>query len=701
MNIKIYNCNNIEDGDIQIIENTLNIKYAINGTGKTSLSRAIELSIKDKNNASSELIKLKPFKYRNSTDNYNPEIIGLENINSIAIFNEDYVNQYVFLKDEIVKNSFDIFIKNEKFESGMSQINNLIETIRTTFEENDDIDILINDLGELSDCFGKSKSGYSASGSIAKGIGKGNKVINIPEGLKVYEDYIKNDKNVTWLKWQMSGNEYIDISEKCPYCTSGITEKKDTILSVSKEYDSKLIEHLNKVVNVLKKLSNYFTEEVNLNIDKITKNINGISKDEIDYLVDIKKYIDKLREKLIKIKVLNFHTLKDVNKVVEAIKEYKIDLSYYVYLNTKSTEEKIGTINSSLDEILTKAGILQGEINKQKKHIEETIKEYKEEIDDFLRYAGYNYSVNIIPGENESYKLILNHNEHTENIDNAKEHLSYGERNAFALVLFMFDVIKNSPDIIILDDPISSFDKNKKFAIINRLFRGKKSLRGKTVIFLTHDFDPIIDIIYNLPHKFNFSPNAYFLQNIKGQLTEKEIKKCDIKTFLEIAKDNINSLDEDINKLIYIRRICEINNEKNEAYHLLSNLFHKIEKPLFKANNIEREMTETEIYNATEEIKKEISDFDYKDFYGQIINTKKMIHLYEKAENNYEKLQIYRIINNNNNENDVIKKFVNEVFHIENDYLFQLNPCKYEIVPQYIIEECNKDIANIKINVKG
>jgi hypothetical protein len=69
--------------------------------------------------------------------------------------------------------------------------------------------------------------------------------------------------------------------------------------------------------------------------------------------------------------------------------------------------------------------------------------------------------------------------------------------------------------------------------------------------------------------------------------------------------------------------------------------------------------------------------------------------LYDNAENNYEKLQLYRIIFDKDEEHtddNVIRKFINETFHIENDYLFQLNPCEYETIPQYIIDECNKDI---------
>ena len=42
MNISIANCNNIEHGTVAIEENRLNIKYAINGTGKSTIAKAIE-----------------------------------------------------------------------------------------------------------------------------------------------------------------------------------------------------------------------------------------------------------------------------------------------------------------------------------------------------------------------------------------------------------------------------------------------------------------------------------------------------------------------------------------------------------------------------------------------------------------------------------------------------------------------------------
>ena len=69
--------------------------------------------------------------------------------------------------------------------------------------------------------------------------------------------------------------------------------------------------------------------------------------------------------------------------------------------------------------------------------------------------------------------------------------------------------------------------------------------------------------------------------------------------------------------------------------------------------------------------------------------------LYNNSSSNYEKLQIYRIAFNENHENNIIKKFINETFHVENDYLFQLDPRDYDTVPQYIIDECDKGIESI------
>lgn len=198
-----------------------------------------------------------------------------------------------------------------------------------------------------------------------------------------------------------------------------------------------------------------------------------------------------------------------------------------------------------------------------------------------------------------------------------------------------------------------------------------------------------------MPYNFSPAPKAAFLTTKEGILSEKEITKSDIKFFGEIAKINIGSGMDSLNKLVYLRRLLEIQDPRGLAWQLLSNIFHKREKPEFHYSDgtPARFMTDKEIEKASSEIKEKfISDFDYAEEYKKTQNLSILRMLYQNSGSNYEKLQIYRIMFNENSYNSVIKKFVNETFHIENDYLFQLNPCEYDTVPQYIIDECDKEV---------
>lgn len=60
MKVNIKNCNNIDIGEFDIDEGRLNIKYAINGTGKSTISKAIDAFV---NNDEEKKNSLLPFKY--------------------------------------------------------------------------------------------------------------------------------------------------------------------------------------------------------------------------------------------------------------------------------------------------------------------------------------------------------------------------------------------------------------------------------------------------------------------------------------------------------------------------------------------------------------------------------------------------------------------------------------------------------------
>lgn len=58
----------------------------------------------------------------------------------------------------------------------------------------------------------------------------------------------------------------------------------------------------------------------------------------------------------------------------------------------------------------------------------------------------------------------------------------------------------------------------------------------------------------------------------------------------------------------------------------------------------------------------------------------------------YEKVQIFRIASMLDPESPggdpAFKKFVNESYHIENEYVMQLNPREFDAVPEHVVQAC-------------
>lgn len=699
MIINIQNCNNVDQGAIELKEGLLNIKYAINGTGKSTIAKAIAAGISDKKNGSKELLKLKPFKYLDD-ETKAPSISGIDSLASIKTFDESYISEFVFQADDLLKGSFDIFIRNDKYEDGMKDIEARAEIIKKMLAADQDITTLIADFNELSLGFGKpTKTGIHGSSNVAKAFKEGNKVQHIPHGLEAYKSYIQHPENYKWIQWQIDGKNYIDVSTDCPYCTTDIQDKKETIKKISEVYEPKSIQTLNKLVSVFQRLDKYFSDETKNQINQFVTNVDGYSDDQVEYLREVNNQILLLHAKFVKAQQLGFLSLKDVDKVIDELKEYKINLGLYHHLNSVSTKEKSEIVNQAIDEVLKEAGELQGCVNRQKALIEKLVKDNCKQINDFLRNAGYKYNVHLLEDKQGTHRLKLIHLDAGADVGEVKNHLSFGERNAFALVLFMFDSLKTSPDLVILDDPISSFDKNKKYAIMEMLFRGEHSFKGKTVLLLTHDFDPIVDMVLHHSDRF-VKPYATFIENAKANLSEKEVTKSDIKSFIEINLENLELQIHDLNKLVYLRRYYEVTKNKHLEFDVLSNLFHKRTEPTLNDNGTIRAMTAEEITAGVEAIKAKVPNFDYSGLLALALDDLAMKSLYETTTNNYEKLHIYRLIfedKESDIDSVVIQKFINEAFHIENNYIYQLNPTKYPVVPQYVIDECDKFVQALEV----
>lgn len=685
--ISIQNCNSIDAAKISVRKGSLNIKFGPNGLGKSTIAKAIVRQARD----DGTLAELVPFKSRGKANAAQPKVDGIGDISSALVFDEEYVNLFAFQQDEVVKNSFDIFIRTPEYDTAMADIERLFDGIKRAFLEKPEIDQTIKDLKDLRDAFGKpNKDGSIAKSSkVLKAFGSGNKIDNIPDALMPFEMFVKSANSSKWIGWQIKGKEFLELGDTCPYCATALPkpEQKETALAVAKEYDATAIGHLNDLKEVIERLGSYFSDGCQENLTKVTKAKTELTAAQKSFLSDLKNSIEALIQQLDELRTISFYSLRDADEIDKKLPLLKIDLGMIDKLDSEQTRVVTDPIKAQLDKLIEQVGSLKGQINKHKAKIRKTIEENQDSINGFLKSAGYKYTVKII-SEPNSYKMKLVHEDLTEFIDSASAHLSYGEKNAFALVLFMHQVISEAPDIVILDDPISSFDKNKKFAILHQLFRGKGGLRDRTTLMLTHDIEPAIDIVKSMAHKFQDpKPSATFLSCRQGEVKEATITSDDIRTFAKICKDILSEDIDDVIKAIYLRRHYEILDNVGLEYNLLASLLHKRTVPTLKTED--RNMTVQEKSAAETEIRTLIPSFDYDTLVKEVSDDEVMKAKFFGTDVGYEKIQLFRIIKGKH-QNDIISKFINESYHIENEYVMQLNPHKYESVPEYVVEECAK-----------
>ncbi|CAA6677374.1 MULTISPECIES: AAA family ATPase [unclassified Lentimonas] len=688
MNIEIKNCNNIDLGVIGIQPKKLNIKLGINGTGKSTIARSLTLSVDEE-----DLSSLKPFKHENDkTDEYTPAVSGLDEIGSVKVFNEEYVTQFVFKPEELVENSFEIFIKTPAYTQKMEAINALIGDAKKVFQEHEWLAQAIKDFDQLAADMRTTAAGALAGNSkMSKAFGgNGNILENIPDELSSYTNYLKSNSNVKWLKWQAQGNAFLDLDSGCPYCIAPTEENKERIKKVSEVYNSKTVENLGAIIDVIEKLGDYFSTSTVSTLEGIVKKIEGLNEAEELFLVTLKQQAEALSNHLKKIQNLSNFDFKDKDRAEEEINALKIDISLYQYLNSEKTQQVVASVDASITEVVDKIGLLKGQIAQQERLVKDAIENNQKEINGFLSYAGYKYEVELL-GEKNDIKLRLRHTDGTKAVQNGDQHLSYGERNAFAVILFMYECLAQSPDLIILDDPISSFDKNKKFSILHKLFRGSNSLKSKTVLLLTHDVEPVIDTVKIMPDKFAEFTVASYLRNRNGSLTEETISYGDVLSFKQVCDAVRETHPNKLIRLIYLRRYFDILDDKGMEYQMLSSLFKKASTPYIKNGDDEVDFTSEQKSEVEGKVSELVGGFSYDELLAVIGDNTQIVAAYRQAENGYEKVQIFRLLEAEH-EDHVVRKHISETFHIENDLVFQLSPQKYDPVPDFLIDTCDQYI---------
>lgn len=706
--IKIKNCNNIVNGEISICTNKLNILFGRNGTGKSTIARAIFLTSQGK-----LLTELEP--YGVSSEETTPRIEGVP-VGNIAIFDDEYVRQYVYQPDTLIKDTFEVLIRSTEYDDAKKSIDDSLSKIRTTITGRKEIIDLQSQIGVLNTIKFTTGNKIAKRGGT-KGVleGKGA-YFKPPEELSELKPFFEDDAVSKWASWRLQGYEQFGKKGRCPYCSTGDTEKSEKINQVFTEsFDKASVETAAAIIKALEALKPYLSDDKTVEL----MSLFGVKEDLKVLEAQLTKLCAEanyLHERLRAIVSFNGSSVdrENISDLESKLADMKIDFraidSYFV---SDLTKTEVKTINSEIDSLLSKVEILKGEIGKYNKYIQDKVKDRKQDINDFLSLAGFKYSFDVeVSGENDAkalLKFILPDGTPGDVMSPGKN-LSWGEKHAFALILFMFDAISKNAELVILDDPISSFDSNKKYAIINRLFKTRdkdNSLYQRTVFMLTHDFEPVIDYIQvGSGRQDSSAVCATYFENVNGELQCTPIRKDDdlmssVVLLKELALDNTIDIAARIGCLRkFIEHQYKNPTGESEAYNILSSLIHGRAKPTHDNAGTDS-LTEEQMADGEKFIKGYIADFDYDTALSQC-TPQNLMERYATERSAYIKILILRAYTEQDSNarerlrkyNDVLRKYVDETYHIENDYLYSLDVRRFNIVPDNYIADAERYVAN-------
>jgi len=560
---------------IEFTNNNISILYGSNGTGKTSLAMVL-----NQEKESQYSIQIDNINYTES-DKKIIHLIEDQNGRNIIAGNTDD-----FILGDNIKRENEL---KKQLEKGFNDLYNfLINELKTTFgisTKSSPFEKFITNksvVNYINDLANKNQKGKNIDREEFLNTINSMKIIKIPNydevKLKYFIDDVKKLKDSIILNFiaQEFNNikqephlvkieetdDAVKILEKYNYLTDCIVcdseIERDLLLEKKKAQNKAAIESLSNESKII--------------IEKIIEKIDNIDPFEIK---------SKLKSALIS------GNNKELLNIISDINQYKI--IYEALL-----------VNFFVDSI--QKSNLTDVFNEYKKIIIEK-PEFEDEdvifIENFLNEC-LDRKIRLDRDKENNLKLLLGDQEFL-NEDRHNLSLSNGEQNFLSLSFELLKAKKSTEDIVVLDDPISSFDsifKNKiAYAII-------KFLNLKKSIVLTHN----TDLIKLLEHQHQNCFNLYYINNTDGEnngfifINQNEVKiLLYIHEFLNLLRQNIiNEIIDEKSFLIslipFMRGYSQITNNIN-IKNQLTKLMHGYENEVINVTQIYKQLFSNNIIN--------------------------------------------------------------------------------------------------------
>lgn len=448
-----------KNNEIKFSKEGISVIYGPNGTGKTSLVKVL---------SSEKGTKVK-YTYNENEYKDGSQFFVINDQNNRNIIKGETKD---FLLGDNIKKEFELqeYIENEYDRLCKESISILKNNYKISSTSSKSID-----------CFSEWKSIQDIIKDLMNNRSKGANI-----KVDTYISELEKHAQIIVPEYEEDKLEYIisDLSEKNPFIIESETIDTNKLANNS---HIKEIEENTEAIKILSRFnykkqcivcdSNGIDSEKLLNKksknkEEIIKTLDEKTKKIIEKIITNISEKDPFRIKDIMLKSIETGDLKEVSELIKLIKEYK-DI-----LVKRITNDLVQLYKTS--DIKIKNEEYKKMIN-QKPDITEEDFLYIEQIIN----SNMNKKLQIIRDDKKNIKIVLEDRDFL-GIEREKLPLSTGEQNFLSLT-FEFLKAKNSDKpIIILDDPISSFDSIYKNKIVYAIV---KILQNKKRIILTHNTD--------------------------------------------------------------------------------------------------------------------------------------------------------------------------------------------------------------------
>lgn len=469
-------------------------------------------------------------------------------------------------------------------------------------------------------------------------------------------------------KWLKEGIAFYDqnTDQACPFCERTIRNRKMLRrISDIRKYDDKTVGEYKNSQALLERAMDRKIQESIESFEEINEALVRINHAVMEFDL-FKSFLEKLA---------NVELFE--KKIVAYQPKYLSEASEYF----KGFSKKVDRVNNQIDRINRQYEAAQ-------KKTEEVLKNKSAIINVNLAILDVPYVLKVKYVSRDYNEYYLVHKDNPEIFKDSPDADNYvcmseGEKVILSMLLFIEQCKKDNPDLIVFDDPVSSYDEYRRGKILKII---QKRLTNKTVLMLSHDQ---VFAKYALFQRANCRGRISYLNHFVSPAVLQDISTEDFVTYREYVISKVNNINEYLLKVAYLRGLFE-DSHGSSAYGYLSAILHAFAKDQITSLLTQRGTTEDAVLRKIQEktgVALEKYDeaktlnigFDSLDFYEKCLLARPFA----------EAGQVFH---------DALKEVFDELsdfLHVNQNLEIGLNPAVYHLCSRKLYSTINSSVSGV------